>query len=157
MTNPAAPHGSIDIQRFEQLLQSYGAKADRWPTAERDAALALVQESSDARCLFDEAVQLDGILDLAASPKPSAALAARIGGAAEHAPAWREWLAGNAVEIWPFAGQWRAAAILASSMFLGLVLGAVTPPVLAEEDEAPFIEELAALTFGPETTTEDQE
>ena len=157
MINSADPLGSIDIQRFEQLLQSYGANADRWPTAERDAALALVQASSDARRLIDEAVQLDGILDLAASPEPSAALAARIVAAAEQGPAWRERLAGIAMEIWPFAGQWRAAVILASSMFLGLALGAVTPPVLAEEDEAPFIEELAALTFGPETTTEDQE
>ncbi len=156
MTNFAEPRGSIDIQRFEQLLQSYGANADRWPIVDHDAALALVQASSDVRRLFDEAAQLDGILDLAVSPEPSAAVAARIVAAAERKPAWREWLAGIVMEIWPFAGPWRAAAILASSMFLGLALGTVTPPVLPGEDETLFVEELAALTFGPGITTEDQ-
>ncbi len=157
MTNSAEPRDSIDIQRFEQLLQSYGANADHWPTVERDAALALVQASSDARRLFDQAAQLDGILDLAVSPEPSAAVAVRIVAAVDRTPAWREWLAGIVMEIWPFAGPWRAAAILASSMFLGLALGTVTPPVLAGEDETPFVEELAALTFGPEIITEDHE
>ena len=155
MTQSATPLGSIDIQRFEQLLQSYGANADRWPTTERDAALALVQASSDARRLFDETVQLDGILDLAASPEPTAALAARIVAAAEPAPAWREWLAGIAAEIWPFGRQWQAAAILASAAILGLALGTVPLPSTVAENELPIIEELALLTFGPETKTED--
>ena len=155
MTNSADPHGSIDIQRFEQLLQSYGANADRWPTAERNAALALVQASPDARRLFDEAVQLDGILDLAAAPEPSAALAARIVAAAEHAPAWREWLTDIAAEIWPFGRQWQAAAILASAAILGLALGTVPLPSTVAENELPIIEELALLTFGHETKIED--
>ena len=155
MTNSADPHGSIDIQRFEQLLQSYGANADRWPTVERDAARALVQASSDARRLFDEAVQLDGILDSAASPKPSAALAARIVSAARRAPAWRQHLTNIAAEIWPFGRQWQAAAILASAAILGLALGTVPLPSTVAENELPIIEELALLTFGPETKTED--
>jgi len=157
MTNSVDPRGLIDIERFEQLLQSYGANADRWPIVERDAALVLVLVSSDARRLFDEAAQLDDILNLAVSSEPSAAAAACIVAAAAHTSPWRKWLAEIVVEIWPFAGQWRAAAILASSMFLGLALGAVTPPVSAGVDETPLIEELAALTFGPENTTEEQE
>ena len=157
MFQTSAPGGAINIKRFEQLLESYGANADRWPAGERDAALAFAQTSPDAQRLLDEAAQLDGMLDLAASPEPSAALAARIVAAVERAPAWRVWLSGIASELWPFEGQWRAAAILASSMFLGLALGAVIPPVSAGEDEVPFIEELALLAFGPKLTTEEQE
>ena len=155
MTQSAAPGGSIDIQRFEQLLQSYGANADCWPTAERDAALALVQASSDARRMFDEAVQLDGILDLSVSPMPSAALAGRIVAAARPAPGWRQHLTDIAAEIWPFGRQWQAAAILASAAILGLALGTVPLQSTVAENELPIIEELALLTFGPETKTED--
>ncbi len=157
MTRDPAQIGPIDIQRFQQLLESYGAREDRWPAAERDGARALLQGSSDARKLRDEASRLDHILDLAGSPEPSPALATRIVAAAQQAPGWADRLTAIAAEIWPFGRQWQAAAIFASATILGLALGAVPLPPPADQDEVPIVEELALLTFGPELTTEDQD
>ena len=147
----------IDIQRFRQLLEGYGAREDRWPAAEREAALAFMRVSSDARRLHDEASELDRILDLAISPEPSSELAARVVATAGRAHSWGERLSVIAEEIWPFGRQWQAAAIFASAAILGLALGTVPLPPTAGQDELPIIEEMALLTFGPELTTGDQE
>ena len=43
MTREAKKIEEIDIQRFQQILDSYGSNADRWPAKEREAALALLR------------------------------------------------------------------------------------------------------------------
>ena len=155
MTRESKQIEEFDIQRFQQILDSYGSNADRWPATEREAALALLRTSPDAQKLCGEAGDLDRILDLAESPEPTPALATRIVAAARQAPGWRERLTAIGSEIWPFGSQWQAAAIFASAAILGLALGAVPLPPTAAEDELPIIEELALLTFGPELATED--
>lgn len=67
------------LERLEQVLDAYGASPDRWPEDERAALLALVEESTGARALCDEAARLDALLDQAGEiPSPSPELAQRI-------------------------------------------------------------------------------
>ena len=70
----ASAHGSISLDRFRAILESYGAAPARWPEAERDRALALIAKSEDARKLCDAAGHLDDVLRNLTPPAPSRAL-----------------------------------------------------------------------------------
>lgn len=65
-------------ERLETVLDSYGAAPERWPAEDRAAALALLARSDAARRRWVEAAGLDAIMQPAAAPQPSAALAERI-------------------------------------------------------------------------------
>lgn len=39
----------MNIRRFQEILDNFGADARRWPEAERGAALSLVARSDEAR------------------------------------------------------------------------------------------------------------
>jgi hypothetical protein len=69
---------SMTVQRLQQLLDAYGAEAERWPPEEREAALALLAHSTEAQVQQDKAARLDALLDLAPVAQPSTELAARI-------------------------------------------------------------------------------
>lgn len=49
--------------RFAEILEAYGAAPQRWPEAERDAALALVERSAEIRAQLSRAAALDTALD----------------------------------------------------------------------------------------------
>lgn len=66
------------LARFEQLLEAYGGEPERWPSAERDAALRLLQSEPRARALQTAALQLDAQLGELLMPEPSAQLRARV-------------------------------------------------------------------------------
>ena len=68
----------MTLDRFAALLEAYGADPARWPDAERAAARALLERSSEARMRRDAAAALDALLDRAATAQPSSALAERI-------------------------------------------------------------------------------
>jgi hypothetical protein len=68
----------MTLDRFAVLLEAYGADPARWPDAERAAACALLDRSSEARARRDAAAALDALLDRAAAVEPSSTLAARI-------------------------------------------------------------------------------
>jgi hypothetical protein len=68
----------MTLDRLGDLLDTYGAQPERWPDAERAAAVALVAASHDARARRDAAAALDAMLDRAPVMTPSAALADRI-------------------------------------------------------------------------------
>lgn len=69
---------TLDRARFDVLLDAYGADPERWPEAERAAAMALLQRDPEARALRAQAARLDGLLALAEPVEPSPALVARI-------------------------------------------------------------------------------
>ena len=123
----------IAVDRFRTLLDAYGATAERWPEAERQAALALVAASAEARTLMDEAGQLDDLLDRLPVAEPSPSLAERILAAAPvaiAAPAARRrggWIGRSLATLWPELPAWRPAAALAASLVCGLVTGAFLP------------------------------
>jgi len=64
--------------RLHAILDAYGADPARWPAAERDAALALLARSPEARRQHDAAARLDALLDASPIEVPSPALAARV-------------------------------------------------------------------------------
>lgn len=61
---------SITERRFAQLLASYGADPERWPNAERDAALTFLAQDVRARSMVNEAMQLDHWLQSAEAQRP---------------------------------------------------------------------------------------
>jgi len=68
----------ISLDRLRDVLDCYGADPARWPAEEREAALALLARSPEARRHRDEVVHLDRALDMAHVEPPSAALASRV-------------------------------------------------------------------------------
>jgi hypothetical protein len=78
---PSDSHGAprqMTFERLAQLLDAYGAAPYRWPPEEREAALALLANSSEARAECDRAARLDAVLDRAPAEQPSPGLAARV-------------------------------------------------------------------------------
>ncbi|MGD9979845.1 MAG: hypothetical protein AB7H66_15515 [Hyphomonadaceae bacterium] len=70
---------AMDRERFEHLLDAYGADFRRWPAETRAAAAAYAAQNADAAAPIAEARALDERLDaVRAAPAPSPALAARI-------------------------------------------------------------------------------
>ena len=53
----------MNLQRFRELVRSYGAAPDRWPEEERQAALDLAGTSSEAEFLMRQEAELDSFLD----------------------------------------------------------------------------------------------
>lgn len=118
-------------ERLRGLIAAYGAAADRWPEAERDAAEALrgrgaaAAEAAEARAL-DRA--LDGLDDLA----PAAVRWEGFGEAALRARA----VTSRRLSFRPWkslgAGTWMGLrpAALAVSVLVGLAYGLTVPPTL---------------------------
>lgn len=65
-------------ERVAALIDAFGASPERWPDAERHAALALLAQSSSARARLADARALDLMLDAAPVEQPSRALEERI-------------------------------------------------------------------------------
>ncbi len=81
----------ITLARLAELLEAYGADPARWPAEEREAALALLALSPEARRRRDEAARLDALLDRVAAepgdvPTASPALRERVVAAAGITP-----------------------------------------------------------------------
>ena len=146
-------HQPLDGERFAALIEAYGSRPNRWPEAERDAALALLASSSWARRLRDEAAALDALLDRATVPEVlgpemsamlSPGLADRIVATAPAFRQGRDWdggAAGPAVAprrprgrarrwlgaLMPETADWRGATALAASLAVGIAVGYLTP------------------------------
>jgi len=69
----------MDIERFERLIEAYGADPKRWPAEEREAARALAHANAE-RCgpLLETAHELDLAMDCAPVGAPSLALRERV-------------------------------------------------------------------------------
>jgi hypothetical protein len=62
----------MTIDRLRTILDAYGAAPARWPEAEREAALALIAQSPEARAAVDEAGALDATIDVYGNPAENA-------------------------------------------------------------------------------------
>ena len=127
----------LSLERFADLVDAYGARPERWPAAERPAALALLTDSGEARALRDQAETVDTLLDQALVQDPSPALAERILAAAPlysssaMGPTVREGIT-DRVRHWlrrtlPKTTDWRDVTALATSLLVGVALGYLTP------------------------------
>jgi hypothetical protein len=140
----------MNLTRLRDILDAYGADPRRWPAAERDAALALLSGSEEARALRDEAAALDTLLDTAQVPAPSPELMAAI--LAGAAPAgWRRWLA----DFWPVGPVWQPASALAAAVVLGVAVGIGAPDLVLPDAADGAVAEVESLAFGPAFDLED--
>ncbi|MEZ5996041.1 MAG: hypothetical protein R3C25_09815 [Hyphomonadaceae bacterium] len=97
----------MDRNRFELLLDAYGADMRRWPANERAAAASFAAQEGAAEALL-EARQLDAALDAVLGQEaPSSELSARI--------------LARRPQGWPL--DRRALMALAACAVLGLLLG----------------------------------
>ena len=67
----------MDRQKFESIVQTYGADTERWPHAHRADMLALLDTDPQARAILGQEAALDSLLG-AMEPPVSGTLEARI-------------------------------------------------------------------------------
>ena len=53
----------MNIQRFKELIEAYGTRSERWPEADRHAALIFLESDRDAIEIINELRRLDEALD----------------------------------------------------------------------------------------------
>ncbi len=105
--------------RLREVLAAYGADPARWPAAERDRLMALVESEPE---LLAEAREIDLVLARAKQPQVPASAAARLLARAgqEKKPQGTVIPFDRArASIW----SWGAAAALAASFGLGIFIG----------------------------------
>lgn len=141
---------NLDLARFAEILDAYGADPRRWPEAERDAATALLTRSAEARALRDDAAALDMLLELSAAPAPSPELMADILAGAEPR-GLRAWLA----DFWPFGPVWQPASAFAAAAILGIVIGIGAPDMVWPDAADSAVADVESLALGPAFNLED--
>lgn len=111
----------MNLDRFQELLDAYGADPRRWPEAERGAAIAFLSDSAEAQARAARARALDALLEEAgppAAPKlDPEALAASITRTPQR-PARREWPG-----PWTASFGWPGLAGLAAAALAGFLVG----------------------------------
>jgi hypothetical protein len=122
-------------ERFQQIVQAYGADPRRWPRDERAAAEARAQSHrAAADAVLSAAADLDAWLAADQLDPPGAALQQRI---IERAPVRRP--AGRR-QLW-----WSGAAVAGVGL-LGGVAGAFAVSVFVLTETAPVVPESSYLT-----------
>lgn len=130
----------MSLVRLQALLEAYGAKPERWPAEERDAARALLAQSPQAQRWRDVSAQLDAVLDLAPAHAPSPTLLERIVAAAprrEPAPSRTAHRAKQPARAWRYA-----AATLPLAAAAALVLWWLGKPAHTPEGASLTVAEL---------------
>lgn len=149
----------MNLDHFSDLLDIHGSDPARWPPTERGAALALVQVSSAARQLLDDATRLEKLLAGAPVPEPSTDLAARIlaqlppvsqpvRATMQATSTWQDFFAA----LFPFRTVWPQFAALALALSIGVGLGLGGIEEIIAEESAPYAVQLviANTSFLPE-------
>jgi hypothetical protein len=146
MTRESNTSKEVDLDRFAELVDAYGAEPSAWPERERPGALRLLEHSEEAVRLLEEAAELDSWLADVVEVEPSMALRDRILDATPRPRrTWAERWAHVAEAVWPFGPSWQPATALAASVVLGLTFG-FTLPQETVEDDLTVVAELALET-----------
>ena len=140
------PNGmKMTLERFKQIVEAYGAAADRWPADERDAAVAFAAQNPAAAAVLEQERLLDAALGSVGDIMPSAQLSEAIlsdaaevlGPVAGPEPSsdkqtgWLDGVRGLLGDIdkmdWSLKGLVQPGAVLACAALAGLVTGAYLP------------------------------
>jgi hypothetical protein len=147
MTQDDNKPAAMALDRFEEMVDAYGADSSAWPDDERSAAMALLERSEQAQRLVDEAAELDALLDEAPSIAPSPSLRRRV---LESAPKrrrpWLERVDSWTAQLWPFTPRWQPVSVLAAAAVLGVFIGVSSPDSTAASEPV----EIAELAFYPD-------
>lgn len=156
MRNQADGSRDIDLDRFLELVEAYGAEPERWPEGERAGALALLATSPEARAACREAAALDGLLDELRGFRPSTVLTARVLAAAPAKPAKPgSVLSAVLRSLWPARPIWQPAGGLAAAALLGLAVGLSEPTADGGATDPLTVVDLDALAFGSVSVEEE--
>ncbi|HEX2116862.1 MAG TPA: hypothetical protein VHM01_20865 [Alphaproteobacteria bacterium] len=101
-------------RRVAELIAAYGAATERWPQAERAAALAVLERTPALRAEFEQAAVLDAALNRWPCPAPqldAVALAAHVSAAPRPRAAVRRPFFKLSSFGWPNAAGLAAAAL----------------------------------------------
>lgn len=112
----------MTLDRLQTILDAYGGNPERWPADEREAAIALIANSPEARRMVNAAAPLDRALAAFANPAENAInplkLVAAITAQPQRPPAAAM---PNAAER--FVIRWPNFAGLAAAAIAGFVVG----------------------------------
>ena len=140
----------MNIDRFQQLLDAYGASVDRWPVEERQAATLLLDASEEAKARQDRAARLDEVLDAHRVEVPEPLRDKIIAATRDHGLPERflDWLVPDRDRV--VSQLWRPALAASLPLALGIALGSIAWPDNTTNDEV-WKEEiyLMALTSDP--------
>lgn len=132
------PRRTEDRQALTRLLEVYGANRTRWPARERLQFAGILAEDKDAQRLLREAAALDDLLDRASSAaedreqalkerimaaalrSSEPKLAVVVGAHDKHRAGLRPMMSRGRAAA---RHEWPAAAMLAASLFVGVLLG----------------------------------
>lgn len=119
----------IGIDRLQELAAAYGAEPRRWPVAEREAALALLARSPEAREALARARATDTLLgSLAVRPAPPRLRRQLLAQVPAARRTWRQAIP----SLWRDLGGWQLAGpALAAGLALGVGLGVGLSPLPA--------------------------
>jgi hypothetical protein len=156
----------MDRLRLRAILDAYGADPQRWPEAERAAALRLLETSSDLESVRDDALRLDRLIAAAPAGEVTQALLARILETAPHpvvkvqrqrrASPWRFMPSLTGLGRLPPLGGGvltRPAAILMLAVGVGLGAGALMP--ITVDAAAPSDVQMLSAMWGSSVLTQD--
>jgi hypothetical protein len=132
---------SMTAERFQVLLEAYGAEIARWPETERFAAHTYAEATPEAAALLAEARELDALLAALRVPTPPASLEAAILAAARTiAPVIKSQagaVLGRLLDVlWPRASFWKPASVFVSALVLGALIGVNLLDTLVVPDTA---------------------
>jgi ferric-dicitrate binding protein FerR (iron transport regulator) len=134
----------MNAERFEQLIDAYGARPERWPEDERAAAEQWLAATPAAAARLDEARALDAALDAWTLPPASAVLREKV-----VATAPKPRLVRRPARLW-----WAGAGLVAACA-MGMVAGAnladvgLTPTSVAAESTGAMVSSSDSLSvFG---------
>lgn len=132
-------------ERFRHITEAYGPSPERWPAAERDAALALL-DAGDVQVLvaLAEARALDGMLDAHAVAAPSPELARRIVDSAPAVPGRAFW---RRPRIW-FSGVGFVGAGAAGVAAGALLVSLLAPAPADNPSHGWFEQSYSGTAFG---------
>lgn len=151
----------MNLERFTELLDAYGADLDRWPQGEQAAATAMLADRSDAREVQRRAAAVDALLLRGSLPEiaPSDALRQRVLAQVAHLPPaltppatdWRSQVAEALALLFPTGRRMPQFAALALALALGISAGFANIGLIDAQDTdlvsvqiasaAPFLNE----------------
>jgi len=135
----------LSLERFEALVEAYGGDLERFPSAERGRAKALVLRSRDARRMLEAARAFDRLLEEARDFGPSVELEQAL----LEIPA-RHGQASRGLVMLPFRSRKLAWLAAAASLLLGAFSGRALPESTASDDNAVEQAEIVSLAFADE-------
>jgi hypothetical protein len=125
--------------RFAAIVEAYGADAERWPAAEKEAAKGWLALNPLAQTLLSQSNGLDRILCISDLPAVSATLERRM--MEDFDRARQRWSLRRLADVvadavWPGGPLWQPACAFGLALAAGLGIALFAPFDIPQQDEA---------------------